>query len=528
MNNIDGIGTQSDGISRRNILKFIGAGTLYSMLPSKVFGNEFSVSKGRGLIFVVGDGMPLGVIRAMHEVRRRFYGDAGTNFYSRMGDGSSSLGYMGTASLSSIVTDSAPASVAWATGSKTSNRLLATLPDGRPLKTIIEILKDEGYAMGLVTTTRITHATPAAWVSHQMHRDLEDAIALDYLKFRPDVLLGGGSIHFDPVKRKDGRDLFKEFAKAGYDVVTLRADLLSSGIPVSKKPLIGLFNSSHISYFLDRANNAELGRKQPNLPEMTASALQRLSANPKGFILQVEAGRIDHASHSNDAWAAINDTYELDIIMGVIEDYLRTNPDTLVIVTSDHGNSVCGVNGTGPDYNDSTAALGKYKAVKASFEVIIKEMKGKTTREIKDIFEHYTSYGISDNEASMIYEAMQPGYSPYPGDFIYQPDAAMGKILSHSLYSGNGEKTGPVIRRGNVGFTSTNHTAEDQIVLSYGKRAKDLGLDKYIDNTYLFEAMCKYFGIKYRNSVMTEAEARPLIKTASAMEWERHMRLHIS
>jgi len=523
-----------NGISRRDILKLAGTGALYSLLPSNVLGKDFSgfsPSKGRGLIFVVGDGMPLGVIRAMHEINTRVWGNSGTNIYSLMEDSRSSLGYMGTKSLSSIVTDSAPASVAWATGSKTVNRMLSSLPDDRPMKTIMELLKERGYACGLVTTTRVTHATPAAWVSHQMHRDAEDDIALDYLKFKPDVLVGGGSRHFDPSKRKDGKDLFISFAGAGYDVVKDKNSLTSKETISSKKPLLGLFNQSHISYYVDRLNNPELGNKQPALAEMTKIALSKLSKNPKGFILQVEAGRIDHANHSNDAWAAIMDTCELDMTIGVINEYLKVNPNTLVIVTSDHGNSGWGINGTGPDYNDATEALKKYTAIKASFAIIKKEMKGKTAKEIRDIFEHYTTYTLSDREAATVHESMQPGYEPYPGDFVYQPDAILGKALAHNIYGKDEKgktKKPAILRRGNVGFTSTNHTAEDQILLAYGYKARELGIGRYIDNTHLFNVMCRFFGIKYKNPTMTEEEAKSFIKVASLEEWKRHMELHIS
>ncbi|MFN3480948.1 MAG: alkaline phosphatase [Thermodesulfovibrionales bacterium] len=522
------------GISRRDVLKLAGAGALYSLLPSNVLGSsspEFSPSKGLGLIFVVGDGMPLGVIRAMHEISTKVWGNSETNLYSLMADARSSVGYMGTKSLSSIVTDSAPASVTWATGSKTANRMLSSLPDERPLKTIMELLKERGYACGLVTTTRVTHATPAAWISHQMNRDAEDDIALDYLKFKPEVLVGGGSRHFDPSKRKDGKDLFSSFVDVGYDVVEDKNSLISKETISSKKPLLGLFNQSHISYYVDRLNNPALSSKQPTLAEMTRVALSKLSKNPRGFILQVEAGRIDHANHSNDAWAAIMDTYELDMTLGVINEYLKVNPNTLVIVTSDHGNSGWGINGTGPDYNDATEALKKYTAIKASFEVIKKEIKGKTAEEIRDIFEHYTTYTLSDREAAMVHESMQPGYEPYPGDFVYQPDAILGKALAHNIYGKDEKgktKRPAILRRGNVGFTSTNHTAEDQILLAYGYKAKHLGLDRHVDNTCLFQAMCKYFGIKYKNPAMTEEDAKSFMKVASIEEWTRHMDLHIS
>ena len=516
------------GISRRDLIKLLGAGALYVMMPNRGDAAPppvFEPGKGQGLIFVVGDGMPLGVTRAMHEIRTGVFGRKDSNLYSHLRDSRSSVGYMGTASLSSIVTDSAPASVAWSTGVKTNNRLLATLPDGRPLTTIMELLKREGYGCGLVTTTRVTHATPAAWVSHQPHRDLEDAIALDMLAFRPDVLLGGGSVHFDAAKRADKKDLCAEFAKTGFDVMKNRTELLTR--EPDGRPLLGLFSPSHLAYAVDRLNDKVLGDKQPSLPEMTAAALQRLSHNPKGFILQVEAGRIDHASHSNDAWGAIMDTVELDDTLAVIDTYLAANPNTLVIVTSDHGNSGWGINGTGPDYNDATAALRSYKAGKSSFEVLIKKMRGKGAGEIGDIVREHTGFAIGQDEARMIVDAMAPDFAAYPGDFISQPDATLAKILSHSSY-GKNSKGVPAhgIRRGNVGFTSCNHTAEDQLLLAYGYRAKEFGMDRLVDNTYLFEVMCRYFGVSHRNPSMTSAQALPFLKVATATEWQRHMKLH--
>jgi alkaline phosphatase len=105
----------------------------------------------------------------------------------------------------------------------------------------------------------------------------------------------------------------------------------------------------------------------------------------------------------------------------------------------------------------------------------------------------------------------------------------LGKALAHSIYSKNGEGVETAsLRRGNVGFTSTNHTAEDQIVLAYGYEAKQLGLNRYIDNTYLFNVMCRFMGLNYKNPMMTEEQAKPHIKTSSVAEWNNHMKLHIA
>ncbi len=238
------------GMSRRDVLKTLGIGALAAMLPgvaecADTLAPEAGRGKPHGLIFLVGDGMPLGVIRAMHEINTVGFGNSGSNMYSVMRDHRTVASYMGTKSLSSLVTDSAPASAAWSTGSHTANGMLARLPDGTPLKTIMEILKGRGLSTGLVTTTRLTHATPAAWVSHNINRDAEDAIAADYFDFKPDVLFGGGSKHFDPAKRSDHSYLFTEFASANYDVLINRDELVSY-IASSSRKILGLFHSSHM------------------------------------------------------------------------------------------------------------------------------------------------------------------------------------------------------------------------------------------------------------------------------------------
>lgn len=517
------------GITRRDLLKIMGAGTFLTMMPTGLGADKpiFNKNNGLGLIFLVGDGMPTGVIRGMHEISTTVFENPDSNIYSIMKDPMSATGYMGTKSLTSIVTDSASASAAWATGVKTANRMLSTLPDGRPLKTIMEILKEEGYGCGFVTTTRVTHATPAAWISHRLNRDDEDGIALDYLSFLPDVILGGGTRHFEPSGRKDKKNLFDEFTRAGYEVFRKKDELLSYNIDSSKK-LLGTFNPSHMSYYLDRINNPCLGKKEPSLHAMTGIALQRLSRNPKGFILQVEAGRIDHANHSNDAWSSLMDMYEMDLTLGVIREFISKNPRSLLIIVSDHGNAGWGINGTGAGYKDSTEALKKYTPIKASFEIMGAQMRGKTLSEIKSVFEHYTTMNISDAETNMIYESIQPGYRPYPGDFGAFPDVILGRILSHSEYKKGGNKVVPVVRRGNVGFTSTSHTAEDQLVVAFGQSARQLGMNGYIENTDLFKIISRYFGVKYKNPAMTAGEAEPLIKAITRAQWERHMKLHVS
>lgn len=516
-------------MERRDFLK-LSLGSLFGLVAfsEEIFAKTVS-SRGtnaKGIIFIVGDGMPLGVVKAMNEFIERKFNEKG-NLSNLMKMPEARLFLQNTSSLSSVVTDSAPASVAWAAGSKTVNRSLAVLPDGRNLKTIFELAKEKGMSCGFVTTTRVTHATPAAWYSHNLNRDDEEKIALDLLNSGLEVAMGGGDRYFSAEKRKDKVDLYGRFSSKGYKVLKSKEELLK--VAVDDSPIVGVFSSSHISYFVDRINDKKLGIKEPSLPEMTAVALNRLSRNKRGFVLQIEAGRIDHACHANDAYGALMDCYELDKTIGVVMDFAMKNPDVLVIIASDHGNSGYGINGTGPEYNDATEALLNYKNT-ASFEYIKRKMKGQDLKTVKEIFEEYTKGRITDEEAEEIYRKLNEKRKVAINDIWYEPDHTMGILLRKSVYDYEEEKTkGPAKeRRGNVGFTSTNHTAEDQIALVWSKRFPIRGLQNYIDNTDLFGIMCSYLGIKHTNPKATKEEAAKFAKLVKPEEWERHLELHIS
>ncbi len=483
----------------------------------------WQISGKKGIIFLVGDGWPHSIIRATEFFfEKRFKEKSNLSFLAN--NPYSRLYLMKTNSLSSIVTDSAPASVAWGTGSKTINGSLASLPNGRKLKTIFQLAKEKGFSCGFVTTTRVTHATPAAWYSHNPNRNEEEKIALDLLNSKLDIILGGGQRYFSADQRKDQRDLYSEFRSRGYQVVKTKEELLKASVD---KPILGVFNASHLSYFIDRVNDQNLGAQEPSLPEMTAIALSLLSRNPQGFVLQIEAGRIDHACHANDAYGAIMDAYELDKTLGIVNTFIKNNPKVLVIVTSDHGNSAFGINGTGPSYNDATEAILKYKN-RASFEYIIKKMKGQDLQTVKEIFELYTEQAISMEEAAEIYQHLLEKKKVIKDDIWYEPQATMGFILRKSIYEGEKPKELPRLRRGNIGFTSTNHTAEDQIALIYSPSSSILLQGTFIDNTDLFKVMTNYLSLKYTNPQMSPEEVSPYLKPISFSEWKHYFEFHIT
>jgi alkaline phosphatase len=278
---------------------------------------------------------------------------------------------MNTRSLNSMVTDSAAASSAWGSGSRVVNGAINVLPDGKLLTPLCALFGEAGWATGMVTTAEITHATPAGFAVAVKARGDSQAIAVQYLTRKVDVLLGGGRPFFSPRSRKDKRDLRADFAAAGYTVVLDRDSLLKA--PLDTK-ILGTFAEGHLPYTIDHRSDAKLKASTPTLVEMTRAALARLERHER-FILQVEGARIDHAAHNSDAAAAINDQLALDEAIDACIEFQRKHPDTLVVITTDHANSNLGLNGMGGGYRTSSQRFATIKDVRMSFPEILKRIE---------------------------------------------------------------------------------------------------------------------------------------------------------
>ena len=343
----------------------------------------------KNIVFFLGDGMGLTT-----QTAARIYkvGEAGDLTMDTLPE----TAFVRTYSNNAQVTDSAPSMAAYMTGVKMNNEVISMTPEtsafdaagkdylngtdstcpqsgnGKPVTTLLEIAKAAGMGTGAVTTTRITHATPAATVSHICHRDGENNIAAQAvpggagyngaLGDGVDVLLGGGRQFFLPAtaggKRTDGRDLTAELKAKGYTYVQDKAGF--DGVATTTKKLVGLFTSSHMAYDIDRDAS-----KEPSLAEMTGKAIDLLGQNPKGFFLMVEGGRIDHALHETTARKALQDTVAFDdAIKAAIDKMQAKDPglaNTLIVVTADHDHTLV-LNGyaarTGPTTAASPGVLG--------------------------------------------------------------------------------------------------------------------------------------------------------------------------
>ena len=269
----------------------------------------------KNVIFCIGDGMGFEAVKAAGYYA---YGKTGALSFEAFPHHAE----MATYAANSPMTDSAAAATAMATGHKVNNGVISMeFPgSGAPLKTLLEISKAQGKWTGLVSTTYITHATPAAFAAHNPQRNNLADIAHDYLHLtRPNVLLGGG-----------GNGLTEKDAEAaGYTVVTDREGLLHLDTETENR-VSGQFGDTNIPYMFDGPNAL------PHLSEMVRVALDILSNAQEGFFLLVEGGRIDHAGHSNDIERNILETIEFSKTVQTIIDRVSRRDDTLILVTADH------------------------------------------------------------------------------------------------------------------------------------------------------------------------------------------------
>lgn len=266
----------------------------------------------KNIIFMIGDGMGVTqVYAAMEKAEEELNMESAE--YS---------GLSKTYSLTNKITDSAAGGTALATGNKTRNGIIGQDTTGAVLKSILEYAEEKGLASGLVSTSAITHATPASFIAHQPSRNMYEEIAADFLKTDIDVFIGGGYDHF--ANRKDGLNLIDSLIMKGYEVDTTLESLLNSG----SKKLAGLLAKGHLPPYSEGRNDM--------LPNATAKALDILGQNENGFFLMVEGSQIDWGGHDNDIDYVVNETLDFDRALGVALKFAENNPGTLVVVTSDH------------------------------------------------------------------------------------------------------------------------------------------------------------------------------------------------
>jgi alkaline phosphatase len=231
-------------------------------------------------------------------------------------------GLQKTYSSDNYITDSGAAGTALATGYKTKNGTIGMDARGNRVKSILELAEEHGLSTGLVSSSSITHATPASFIAHQSSRASYEDIAADFLKTDIDLFIGGGIDHF--TKRKDNLNLLDSLKFRGYEVDTTLAAILDS----RSSKLAGLTAPVHNPYRLNGRGDM--------LPLCSAKAIDILKGNKKGFFLMIEGSEIDWAAHANSADTVIDETLDFDKAVGVVLDFAKKEGHTLVVITADH------------------------------------------------------------------------------------------------------------------------------------------------------------------------------------------------
>lgn len=303
-----------------------------------------SAKPKQNVIFMVTDGMgpaSLSLARSFKQYRDKLDIDDILALDSLL------IGSSRTRSNDSLVTDSAAGATAFSCALKSYNGAIGVDPEKNPCGTILEALKLKGWHTGLVVTTRITDATPAAFSSHADYRFQEDLIAQHQLGEYPlgrsvDLMIGGGRCHFLPRSvgggcRSDDRNLIEEAQLNGWSYAGDRKafDALDEGRNV-QLPLLSLLAPTDIPFDIDREPEV-----YPSLAEQVKVALTSLSHATKnskeGFFLLIEGSRIDHAGHQNDPAAQVREVLAYDEAMKEVMKFVdNTDTDTVVISTSDH------------------------------------------------------------------------------------------------------------------------------------------------------------------------------------------------
>lgn len=393
-------------------------------------------------------------------------------------------GNVTTYMANSVVTDSAPAATAFATGQKSTDKFIGVGPRAedvlsgfpvppeslryKPLATVLEGARLKGKATGVVATSNITHATPAGFVAHVHDRGLANEIMEQLVYQNVDVVLGGGRVNLLPTsaggKRTDGEDLLALVKARGYVVVEKKSELAS----VSSGRVFGMLADNHMQPHIDRV---ELAPEEPSLAEITAKAIEILAKDPDGFFLMVEGSQVDWAMHANDPIWAVTDFLAFDDAVKVALDFAVADGDTLLVAFPDHdtGGISIGNYRTSNTYTRMTIedVVNPLKGMKITAEAVAGKIGADPTADkVKTAVSEWWGLTLSDDDASAILAEAQAVGLGY----------ALGKVVS--------------ARHTVIGWSTHGHTGTDVPLWSHGPGAPR-GL---VDNTDLARVVAAALG----------------------------------
>ena len=456
--------------------------------------------KVKNVILFIGDGMTIANRTAARVLSK---GINEGKYQGRLAfDNMPNTAMIGTSGSDSLITDSANSMSAYTTGHKTAVNAMGVYVSrasdnlSHPkVETISELIKrNTKMSVGIVSDAELQDATPGAMVAHTRRRADKQYIADQLLKSGAEVILGGGSAYFYPQsikgsKRKDDMNLVDTFKADGYQLAFTKQELVAAAENKSTKKLFGVFHPDNMDGSLDRLflkkNTVALYPNQPDLTEMTQSAIEVLSRNPNGFFLMVEAALIDKFNHPLDWERAAFDTIMLSNAVQIAKDFAKKNPDTLIIVTPDHthSGSISGV-----VHDDKPGPLREKVGVYAA--------AGYPNYPKADVQGYPSKIDVSKRLAFFYgnypdhYETLHPKLD---GTFVPAVKDDSGKFVANPKYIQLQEDAihvgGNLPSHQEVGV----HTADDAVLNAIGPGSEKF--KGFMDNTEVFKVMVESLGL---------------------------------
>lgn len=419
-----------------------------------------------------------------------------------------------------IAVDSASSANQLAIGQPSLPETVGLNENGAHHQTILEKAKARGLATGLVSDTLITHATPAAFASYSGTRYNQNLIAENLFTSQPDIMFSGGAAFFLPQavrgdfpsafaafsRREDDKDLLALAKEKGYELVFNKNQMIGA----ESQKVLGLFAESGMPTSLwQNRNEDQAERTVPNLLEMTQAALQRLSQNPQGYFLMVEAGQIDWACHANDVGLLMHEMFNLNKTLNFLISWVERRPDTLLIVTADHETGGFGFtyqrqtlspatplksehfeNGTKGYHANylNRDIVDKIFAQKQSFENLVKSFKNflpsrQTLENFHQEIQANTDFTFRRDSAEKAFQLMSQGLDQMGRMKISHSNTReVARLINNELAEQSG-----------VSWANNTHTATPVNVFSYGPKA-DL-FKGYLDHVTVGQKLQEALGL---------------------------------
>ncbi|PHS20525.1 MAG: alkaline phosphatase [Kangiella sp.] len=450
--------------------------------PVKLITESENSKPVKNIILMIGDGMGPSYITAY----RQFMDDPETpqieqTEFDKILTGSVATDPLNKNDEYGRITDSAASATAYATGHKVLSRSLSITSEGKKLKTVLEQAKSNGLSTGLIVTSLLTDATPAAFIAHHPSRYEYSKISDYYLdnhdeqgQLMFDVILGGGREYFV----REDRNLMVELTKKGFTTIKDKTDLLTN----QDSKIVGLFAQRQLNKFWDR------DEKTPSLAEMTVSAIKVLSQNKKGFFLMVEASQIDWAGHRNNIVGVMSEMQDFELALIEALKFANEDGETQIILTADHETGGLSL---GTRYDDKNKYHWKSKVIK---------LFNKTPEEIVKRAQYSNDLLAEFKRASNLILSKEQEESLRSFKFVKEIENKIISKISAREKRKNSNKqrnqaieliTDIVNRHTNTGWTTKSHTAVDVNLYAFGPKSNELR--GHFDNTkigqFIFELL---------------------------------------